>query len=374
MADKRDYYEVLEISKNATDEEIKKSYKKLAKKYHPDLNPNNAEAEAKFKELNEAYSVLSDKEKRQKYDMYGHAGMNQSDFGGFGDFGFGDIFDTFFGGSPFGSTRNGPQKGADLQYMVDLTFEEAAFGTEKEISVMKNVKCTTCNGTGAKEGTKPARCKHCNGTGKINTRQNTILGSFMSVKTCEICNGTGEVIEEPCPDCNQGFVRKKVSINVKIPAGIDDGQTLTMRGEGQPGVKGGPAGDLYIGIHVKPHEIFERQGSDLHCEFPITFVQAALGAELIIPTLEESLSYKLPEGTQTETIVRFRNKGIQQLRSNGKGDLYVRFTVEIPKNLTNKQKELLREFDAAGDVKKNNDRHTKFLNKIKDAIKGNKTS
>ncbi|HBN85734.1 MAG TPA: molecular chaperone DnaJ [Clostridiales bacterium] len=371
MADKRDYYEVLEISKSATDDEIKKAYKKLAKKYHPDLNPNNSEAESMFKELNEAYSVLSNKESRQKYDMYGHAGMNQSDFGGFGDFGFGDIFDTFFGGSPFssGATRNGPQRGADLQPMMDLTFEEAAFGTEKEISVMKNVKCTTCNGSGAKEGTKPSKCKHCNGTGKINTRQNTILGSFMNVRTCEICNGSGEVIEQPCPDCNNGTIRKKTSIHVKVPAGIDDGQTLTLRREGQPGVKGGPSGDLYIGIRVKPHSIFERQGSDLHCEFPITFTQAALGADLTIPTLEGSLSYKLPEGTQTETIVRFRNHGIQQLRSTNKGDLYVRFSVEVPRNLSAKQKELLREFDNTCDGKKNNAKQTGFLDKLKEVFK-----
>lgn len=369
MADKRDYYEVLEVSRSATDEEIKKAYKKLAKKYHPDLNPDDSEAEAKFKEVNEAYSVLIDKNTRQKYDMYGHAGMNQStDFGGFG--GFSDIFDTFFGGTPFSSgTRNGPQKGADLQYMMDLTFEEAAFGTEKDISIMKNVKCSTCDGSGAKAGTKPSRCKHCNGTGKVNTRQNTVLGSFMSVKTCEICGGTGEVIEQPCPDCNQGYIRKKVTVHVKIPAGIDDGQTLTMRGEGQPGSKGGPSGDLYIGIRMKPHAIFERRGSDLHCEFPVTFAQAALGAELTIPTLEESLLYKLPEGTQTETIVRFRNHGIQHLRSNSKGDLYVRFTVEVPKNLSPKQKELLREFEGISDSKKNNTKQSGFFDKIKDAFK-----
>ena len=372
MTDKRDYYEVLEINRNATEEEIKKAYKKLAKRYHPDLNPNNSEAEAKFKEVNEAYSVLIDKNTRQKYDMYGHAGVNPSaDQGGFGGFGFEDIFESFFGGSPFssGSRRNGPIKGADLQYVLELSFEEAVFGAEKDISVMKNVKCSTCKGTGAKAGTQPVKCKHCNGTGKVNIRQSTILGSFMSVKTCDVCNGSGEMIEQPCPDCEHGYVRKKTTVNVKIPAGIDNGQTLTLRGEGQPGIKGGPAGDLYIGINVKPHSIFERQGSDLHCEFPITFTQAALGAELTIPTLEDSMLYKLPEGTQTETVVRFRNKGVQHLRSSSKGDLYVRFTVEVPKNLTAKQKELLREFDNLCDGKKNNSKQTGFFEKLKEAFK-----
>ncbi|MGI6563437.1 MAG: molecular chaperone DnaJ [Clostridia bacterium] len=371
MAEKRDYYEVLEVSRDATDEEIKKAYKRLAKKYHPDVNPGNEEAESKFKEINEAYSVLSDKNARQKYDMYGHAGPDQtSGFGGFGDFGFGDIFDTFFGGSTFYSNvrRKGPQKGADLQYSLELTFEEAAFGTEKEISIMKDTVCSSCNGTGAKAGTKPSRCKHCNGTGQINVRQNTLLGSFMSVRTCDVCEGTGEVIEDPCPDCNQGFVRKKTKINIKVPAGIDDGQTLTLRGEGQPGRRGGPSGDLYVDIRVKPHPVFERQGSDIHYEFPITFVQAALGAELTLPTLEGFISYKLPEGTQSETVVRFKNHGIRHLRSDSRGDMYVRFSVEVPRNLNNKQKDLLREFEKLCD-KKNNKKQSGFLDKIKDVFK-----
>ncbi len=374
---KRDYYEVLEIGRDASDADIKKAYRKLAKQYHPDVNPGDKNAEAKFKEVNEAYEVLSDPKKRARYDQYGHAGVDPNSFGGagagFGDFdfgGIGDIFETFFGGGFGRSTRsrNGPQKGADIKYSMQLTFEEAAFGVEKEISINRHENCSTCNGTGAKPGTSPETCKHCNGTGQIQYRQSTPFGQFVNVKTCDVCRGDGKIITSPCPDCSgKGRVKKTVRRKVNIPAGIDDGQTISLRGEGEPGMRGGPAGDVYITIAVKPHAIFRRQGNDVVCEMPITFVQAALGAELEVPTLDGKVKYTIPEGTQTGSIFRLKNKGIPYLRGNGRGDQYVKVEIDVPKKLNEKQKELLRQFaEISGDDVY--EQRKGFFDKMKDAL------
>ncbi|AUS95937.1 molecular chaperone DnaJ [Clostridium thermosuccinogenes] len=382
MANKRDYYEVLGVDKNASDADIKKAYRKLAKKYHPDVNPGDKEAEAKFKEINEAYEVLSDSQKRAQYDQFGHAGMDPNNgfggfgggFGGFGDFDFGsvgDIFETFFGGGGFGGrsrSRTGPQKGADLKYSMEISFEEAAFGVEKEIKVNRMENCKTCGGTGSKPGTSPVTCKHCNGTGQVQYKQSTPFGQFVNIKTCDVCHGEGKIIVNPCSACNgKGKVRNTVKVKIKVPAGIDNGQTISLRGEGEPGVRGGPAGDLFITIRVRPHPLFQRQGNDVICEIPITFVQAALGAELEVPTLDGNVKYTVPEGTQTGTVFRLRSKGIPYLRGSGRGDQYVKVHVEVPKKLNEKQKELLRQFaELSGD--ENHEQRKGFFDKMKDAL------
>ena len=375
---KRDYYEVLEIGREASDTDIKKAYRKLAKQYHPDVNPGDKTAEAKFKEVSEAYEVLSDNQKKSRYDQFGHAGVDPNSFGGagagFGDFdfgGIGDIFESFFGGGGFGRSsrsRSGPQKGTDLKYSLEITFEQSAFGTEKEISINRYESCTSCKGSGAKNGTSPTTCKHCNGTGQVQYKQNTPFGQFVNVKACDVCRGEGKIIIDPCPKCNgKGKVRKTVKKTVGVPAGIDDGQTLSMRGEGDPGVKGGPAGDLYITINVKPHAIFKRQGNDVVCEMPITFTQAALGAELEVPTLDGRVKYDIQEGTQTGSIFRLKGKGIPHLRGNGRGDQYVKVEIDVPKKLNEKQKELLREYaEISGDETCEN--RKSFFNKMKDAL------
>ncbi len=375
---KRDYYEVLEIGRGASDTDIKKAYRKLAKQYHPDVNPGDKTAEAKFKEVSEAYEVLSDNQKKSRYDQFGHAGVDPNSFGGagagFGDFdfgGIGDIFESFFGGGGFGRSsrsRSGPQKGTDLKYSLEITFEEAAFGTEKEITINRNETCTSCKGSGAKEGTSPTTCKHCNGTGQVQYKQSTPFGQFVNVKACDVCRGEGKIIVNPCPTCNaKGKVRKTVKKKVGVPAGIDDGQTLSMRGEGDPGLKGGPTGDLYITINVKPHAIFKRQGNDVVCEMPITFTQAALGAELEVPTLDGRVKYDIQEGTQTGSIFRLKGKGIPHLRGNGRGDQYVKVEIDVPKKLNEKQKELLREYaEISGDETCEN--RKSFFNKMKDAL------
>ncbi|MHB8065010.1 MAG: molecular chaperone DnaJ, partial [Ruminiclostridium sp.] len=293
MAEKRDYYEVLGVEKGASDAELKKAYRNMAKKYHPDVNQDDKSAEAKFKEVNEAYGVLSDDQKRSKYDQFGHAGVDPNGFGGgaggfSSDFdfgGIGDIFETFFGGSGFGGGRSrskrGPQKGADLKYAVEVSFEEAAFGIEREISISRMEVCSKCTGTGAKPGTQANTCKHCNGTGQVQVKQNTPFGQFVNAKTCEVCRGEGKIIIDPCPACNgKGKLRNNVKIKINIPAGIDDGQTISLRGEGDPGAKGGPSGDLFLSVRVKPHALFKRQGTDVVCDVPITFTQATLGAEI----------------------------------------------------------------------------------------------
>lgn len=367
MAGKRDYYEVLGVSKTATDEELKKAYRKLAKKYHPDANPDNKEeAEKKFKELNEAYETLSDPQKRRMYDQFGPDGpqgfggaggpfggqngyysYTTSGFDGFGDFGdLGDIFSSFFGGG-FGGrtsrTSNAPRKGADLNVHTDISFEESYLGTEKEIVITRNEKCSTCHGTGAKPGTSVVKCTMCNGTGQVKQVQNTILGQMQTTRTCTNCHGTGEIIKEPCESCRgKGTVRKQPKIKVKIPAGIDDGQTVVLRGEGEPGEKGGPNGDLYITVRVKRHSIFTRKGNTVFCEIPITITQASLGAELEIPLVNGTKEkYRIPDGTQTGTKFTIRNKGFKSVNSSAQGDLIFTVIVQTPKRLTKEQRDLL---------------------------------
>lgn len=380
MANKRDYYEVLGVDKSASDADIKKAFRKLAKQYHPDVNPGDKVSEAKFKEVNEAYEILSNPDKRAKYDQFGHAGTDPNGFGGggfggFGDFdmgGFGDIFESFFGGSGFGRSggknRRGPQKGADLKYAFEIAFEEAAFGMEKEITINRMENCTTCGGTGSKPGKEASTCKHCNGTGQVQYKQNTPFGQFVNVKACDVCRGEGKIIVDPCNACaGKGKVRKSAKIKVNVPAGIDDGQIISLRGEGEPGVKGGPSGDLYITIKVRNHPIFQRQGNDVICEIPITFVQAALGSELEVPTLDGKVKYSIPEGTQTASVFRLRGKGIPFLRGNGRGDQYVKVNVEVPKRLNDRQKAILKEFsDLSGDDV--HDQRKSFFEKMKNVL------
>jgi len=358
---KRDYYEVLGVSRNASADDIKKAYRKLAKKYHPDVNPGDKEAEAKFKEVNEAYSVLSDEQKRANYDRFGHAAFDGTGggFSGFDGFGFGgldDIFETFMGGAfgGFGrrsSKRTGPVRGNDLQYAMEISFEEAAFGVTKEINVSRLQNCSSCGGTGAKPGTSAETCKHCQGTGQIRYAQATPFGQFVNVKTCNVCNGEGKVITHPCETCHgKGRVSKNSRISINIPAGINEGQTISLRGEGEAGLRGGPSGDLYVTIHIKPHEIFKREGYDVVCDIPISFVQAALGAEIDVPTIDGMVKYNIPEGTQTGTVFKLKGKGIKHLKSSIRGDQYFRVKVEVPTKLTPKQKEILRQFaDVCGD-------------------------
>ncbi len=357
MADKRDYYEVLGLKKGASDDEIKKAFRKMAMKYHPDKNPGDKSAEEKFKEINEAYAVLSDPDKKDKYDRFGHAGVDPNagfggggfggGFGGFG--GFEDIFDMFGGafggfggGSRSGARRNGPRKGSDLQKSLTIDFEEAAFGTKKQIRINKFVKCKTCDGSGAAPGTAKKQCTKCGGSGEVRTAQRTPLGTFQSVSPCPDCNGTGEINETPCRDCGgSGRVKENVTIAINIPAGVDNDSVIPIKGQGEPGINGGPDGDLYIVLNVKPHKLFERRGQDLWLEIPITFDQAALGDDIVVPTLEEKVSYKVPAGTQPGTVFRLRGKGIKSVRSSKKGDLYVKVTLEVPTKLNAKQKKAI---------------------------------
>lgn len=379
MADKRDYYEVLGVDKSASDDEIKKAFKKMAKKYHPDLNPGNAEAEAMFKEINEAYGVLSDPEKKSRYDQFGHAGVDPSyggGAGGFGDFGgfggFGDIFDTFFGGmggmGGQGRRANAPTKGEDIHLHATITFEEAAFGCEKEIRYSRRCSCKSCNGTGAKGGTELENCTQCGGRGVVSSVQRTILGNVQSQRTCPSCNGTGKRIKTPCPDCTGGIINENKKTDVKVPAGIDDGQTLTLRGQGHAGRNGGPAGDVYISISVASHPVFERRGYDLYCEIPVSFVDAALGTEMIVPTLDGKVKYNIPEGTQTDSTFRFKGKGVTKLGTKTRGDMYVTVIVEIPRSLSSKQKDLLKKFNETL-TDKNFEKKSSFLDKISKMFK-----
>ena len=387
MADKRDYYEVLGVEKGATDDEIKKAYRKMAKQYHPDLNPDDKTAESKFKEVGEAYEVLSDKQKRARYDQFGHAGVDPSYGGGqggyeryqqyahgdFGDFNdiFGDIFSGFgFGGSTKTRNPNGPIRGNDVQVRIQLSFMEAVKGCKKEIPVQRLERCAECSGTGAKAGTTPDVCPECGGSGQVRVQQRSPFGVIQTVKACSRCGGKGKVINDPCKACNgMGRVRHSRKITVDIPAGIDNGQTFVVRGQGDDGVNGGPTGDLNVTVIVKEDPIFRREGFDVWVDIPVTYSQAVLGDEIVVPTVDGKVSYNIPEGTQPGTTFRLRNKGIQYVNGRGRGDQYVRVNIEVPTNLSGKQKDMLREFEAStGD--KNYVKRKTFFDKIKDAFKG----
>ena len=375
MADKRDYYEVLGISKGASEDEIKKAYKKMARKYHPDLNPDNKEAEEKFKEVNEAYEVLSDPNKKARYDQYGHAGVDPNfgaggaGFDGSFDFGdLGDIFGNFFGGGFGGGRRtnpNAPQRGESIRLSLTISFEEAAFGCEKEVTVERMEQCGTCGGSGCAAGTTPEVCPDCHGSGQVQVRRQTPMGVFATSSPCGRCGGKGKIIHQPCPDCRgTGAVRKRKTIKASVPAGIDNGQTISIRGQGHAGKNGGPAGDLLITITVRPHELFRREGTSVLCEAPITFAQAVLGAELEIPTIDGKVKYDLPEGTQSGTTFRLKGKGIPSINGRGRGDQYVTVYIETPRNLNKEQKEALKKFaETMGD--NNYEERRKFFKKSK---------
>lgn len=380
---KRDYYEVLGVSKTATQDELKKAYRKLARKYHPDLNKDNPEAAEKFKECNEAYSVLSDEQKRAQYDQFGpeafeNGGMGGGPgaggfggFGGFGGSGMEDIFDMFFGGQGRGGRSNnaGPQRGADLRYDMEITFEEAAFGVEKEISLKRAERCEHCHGEGAEPGSKVETCPECHGSGYIRFTQNTMFGQMVNERPCSRCHGEGKIISNPCKECGgSGTVKKTKKLKVKIPAGVDNGSRLRVGGEGEAGLKGGPSGDLYVYLYVKPHKFFERDGTTVLCEVPINIVQATLGAEIKVPTLDGQVTMKVPEGTQPGKVMRLKGKGIPSLRGGGRGDQLVRMKVVVPTKLTDKQKDALQKF---ADISKDNinPEEKSFLNKVKDFFK-----
>ena len=357
MAEKRDYYEVLGVSKGASDSEIKSAYRKLAKKYHPDMNPGDKEAEAKFKEASEAYAVLSDADKRRQYDQFGHAafdggagGAGGFDFGGMdmGDI-FGDIFGDFFGGGRSRSQSNGPMKGQNIRTSVRITFEEACFGVDKEIDVTLKEECATCHGTGAKPGTSPETCKKCGGKGQVVFTQQSLFGVVRNVQSCPDCHGTGKIIKERCSDCGgSGYISKRKKISVSIPAGIDNGQCVRIRDKGEPGVNGGQRGDLLVEVAVSRHPIFQRQDRDIFSTAPITFAQAALGGDVRIKTVDGEVIYTVKPGTQTNTRVRLRNKVVPSLRNKQiRGDHYVTLVVEVPTKMNSEQKELLEEFDKA---------------------------
>ncbi len=381
MADKRDYYEVLGVDKSVSDDELKKAYRKAAKKYHPDLNPGDAAAEKSFKEVNEAYEVLSDKEKRARYDQFGHAGVDPNfnagggnpfggGFGGFGDFGdLGDIFSSMFGGGFGGGSRrnpNAPRRGADTAANVIISFEEAAKGCTKTVKVTRIENCDDCGGTGAEKGTTPKTCPHCHGSGYVTRMQRTPFGTIQNQSPCEQCRGSGKIIDNPCKTCaGKGRIRRTVEKAVEIPAGIDDGQIISVRGGGDAGSNGGPSGDLRINVTVRPHPIFERDGFDIYCEVPITFAEAALGAEIVVPTIDGKVKFTIHEGTQPGEEFRLRGKGIQRLNYSGRGDEYVKITVEVPKNLSKKQKEALKEFDKLSQDD-NYKKSRTFAQKIKD--------
>ena len=377
MADnKRDYYEVLGISKSATEDEIKKAYRQLAKKYHPDMNPGDKEAEVKFKEVNEAYAVLSDQEKRSKYDRFGHAAFDPSQggggFGGFGGFGgadfdFGDIFSSFFGGGG-GSSRsrqNMPMEGDDVATRITISFEEAAFGCKKEVSFARIETCGDCNGSGAEKGTTPETCQTCRGTGRVTVQQQTMLGYMQTQRACQNCRGTGKIIKNPCNNCNgKGRIKINKKLEVNVPAGIDNMQNIILRGQGSAGVNGGANGDLIIEVRVKPDKFFERNGNKIYCEIPISFAEAALGAEIDVPVLGgKTEKYKIPEGTQSGESFTLRGKGIPNVNTGRKGDLIITVAVETPKNLNSKQKELMRAFaDSLGE--NNGTKKQSFFSKL----------
>lgn len=380
LADKRDFYEVLGVAKGASDDEIKKAYRRLAKQYHPDLNAGDKTAEQKFKEVNEAYEVLSDSEKRARYDQFGHAGVDPNfnpgaggpggAYGGGFDFGdFGDIFSNLgdiFGFGGQGGARNGPMRGNDIHIHLTISFEEAAKGAKKQVEASRVVTCSTCGGTGAKPGTHPETCSYCHGTGTVKVSQRTPFGVMSTSHPCEHCHGTGKIVKDPCPDCRGvGQVRKPRKLEVDIPAGIDDGQVLTLRGQGDFGRNGGPPGDLNISVSVRAHKIFQRRGFDIYCDVPLTFAQAVLGSDIHVPTLDGKVDMHIPAGTQPGETFRLRGKGIKNLNRYGSGDEFVRVTVEVPKNLTEQQKTLLRQFDDATKDGPHYEKRKSFFAKLK---------
>lgn len=387
---KRDYYEVLGVDKNADETAIKKAYRQLAKKYHPDMNPGDAEAEKKFKEASEAYAVLSDPDKKRQYDQFGHAAFEGGMGGGAGGFDFsgmdmgdifGDIFgDLFGGGRRRSSASNGPMKGANLRAAVRISFEEAAFGCEKEIEITLKDECTTCHTTGAKPGTSPETCTKCGGKGKVVYTQQSFLGMVQNVQTCPECRGTGKIIKEKCPDCHgSGYIAKRRKIKVSIPAGIDNGQSVRIREKGEPGTNGGPRGDLLVEVNVSRHPIFQRQDMNIYSTAPISFAQAALGGEVRISTIDGDILYDVKPGTQTDTRIRLKNKGIPSLRNSSvRGDHYVTLVVQVPTSLNEEAKEALRKFDEASgqSLKKQNgaastEKHGKkkgFMGKLKETL------
>ena len=357
MAEKRDYYEVLGVKKDATADEIKKAFRKLTKENHPDLHPGDKACEERFKEANEAYEVLSDEEKRKKYDQFGHAAFDPNagfggggfgDFGGFG--GFGDIFSDIFGGFG-GSTRsnpNAPRRGENVRASVNISFEEAAFGCKKEVTINKVESCPDCKGTGCAPGTTPEICPDCKGSGQVTVNQRTPFGVIQSSSPCSKCRGTGKIIHQPCKTCRgMGSIRRQHKVEVNIPAGIDDGQTISKPGVGNAGVNGGPAGDLLVTVIVRPHPRFERDGTSVLLEQEISYAQAALGSEVEVPTLDGKVKLNIPEGTQPGAVFRLKGKGIPYLRGGGRGDQFVTVNIKVPKNLTGSQKELLRQFAAS---------------------------
>ena len=374
---KRDFYDILGVNRDASDDEIKKAYRKLAMKYHPDRNPDNPKAEEHFKEVKEAYEILSDGQKRTAYDQYGHAGVDpQAGMGGgFGGFGagaggfsdaFGGIFDEIFGaGRAGGGGRSNVYRGADLRYNLEITLEQAAFGTETKIRIPTMEACETCKGSGAKSGTQPKTCPTCQGSGQVRMQQ----GFFSIQQTCPKCRGTGKFIADPCGSCHgAGRVKQHKTLAVKIPAGVDEGDRIRLSGEGEHGVNGGPPGDLYVQIHLKAHPVFQREQNDLHCEMPISFATAALGGEIEIPTLDGAANLKIPSETQTGKVFRLRGKGIKGVRSGNQGDLLCHVVVETPVNLTDRQKELLREFDESSkeDAERHNPRAKSWMDRVRD--------
>lgn len=371
---KRDYYEVLGIDKGASKEEIKKAYRKLARKYHPDVNKEPDAAE-KFKEVKEAYEVLNDDNKRAQYDQFGHAGANSQGFGGFGgaeDFsGFGDIFDMFFGG---GRRRdpNAPQQGDDLQYTMTLEFEEAIFGKETDIKIPREETCNTCHGSGAKSSSAVEACTHCHGTGQLNQEQNTPFGRVVNRRVCHYCGGKGKIIKDKCRTCSgTGRVKTNKKIHIKIPAGINEGQQIRVAGKGESGINGGPPGDLYVVIQIKPHEFFERDGDNIYCELPINFTQAALGDELEVPTVHGKVKLKVPAGTQAGKMFRLKGKGAPNVRGRGNGDQLIKVRVVTPTNLTDRQKELLREFNELRGNERAEEQDSSLFQRFKNAFRNN---
>ncbi len=372
---KRDYYEVLGVERGADEAALKKAYRTLAKKYHPDMNPGDKEAEQKFKEDNEAYGILSDPEKRQKYDQFGHSafdgtgGMGGGGFD-FGGFDFGDIFSSFFGGGGGGSRANGPVAGDDVGVRVVLSFDEAVFGCKKDVTYNRVEGCPECGATGAAKGSTPQTCPDCRGTGRVTVQQRTFMGVMQTQQTCQRCRGNGKIISDPCRNCNgKAYIRLTKKLSVNIPAGIDEGQRIALRGQGSAGRNGGPAGDLLIQVSVRPHPIFERQGNNVYCEIPISITEAALGAEIDIPTLDgKTQKYAIPEGTQNGASFTLRGEGVADVNTKRRGNLNFTVLVEVPKGLNQEQKELLQRF-ASTCGEKNVSKRTGFRKKLKDLFK-----